>query len=231
MSDSTARTVLLTGATRGLGRALVDRFVDAGCIVWGCGRSRRAIEELSRRYPPPHRFAVVDVSRSDDVSDWAEDLLASSPPPDLLLNNAALINRNASLWVVPPEEFASVVDVNIRGSYHVIREFVPAMIARGRGVIVNFSSGWGRSTAADVAPYCATKWAIEGMTQALAQELPRGLAAVALNPGVIDTDMLRSCFGEQASHYASPEDWGRRAAPFLLSLTAAENGRALTVPA
>lgn len=230
MPDSTSRIVLVTGATRGLGHALVDRFVEAACTVWGCGRSETEIEDLSRRYPAPHQFAVVDVSRNDEVSGWAGELLASSPPPDLLLNNAALINRNASLWVVPPEEFASVVDVNIRGSYHVIREFVPAMIARGRGVIVNFSSGWGRSTAADVAPYCATKWAIEGMTQALARELPRGLAAVALNPGVIDTDMLRSCFGKEASHYASPEEWSRRAAPYLLSLTVAENGQSLTVP-
>jgi len=63
---------------------------------------------------------------------------------------------------------------------------VPAMVRRGQGVIVNFSSGWGRSTDAGVAPYCATKWAIEGLTQALAQELPPGMAAVPLNPGIIN---------------------------------------------
>ena len=230
MSDATPAIILLTGATRGLGRALVDRFVDAGCTVWGCGRTRNTIDELSQRYPAPHRFAAVDVSRIEDVSAWAGALLADSPPPDLLLNNAALINRSASLWAVPSDEFATLVDVNIRGSYHVIREFVPAMIARGRGVIVNFSSGWGRSASAEVAPYCATKWAIEGLTKALARELPQGLAAVALNPGVIDTDMLRSCFGEQASQYAGPDEWSRRAAPWLLGLTAADNGQSLTVP-
>lgn len=230
MSESTGRTVLVTGATRGLGRALVDQFVDAGCTVWGCGRSQSSIESLSRLHGHPHRFSVVDVSRPEDVNSWAEDLLATSAPPELLLNNAALINSNAALWDVPPDEFARVVDVNIRGSYHVIRAFVPAMIARGRGLIVNFSSGWGRSAAADVAPYCATKWAIEGMTRSLAQELPRGLAAVALNPGVIDTEMLRSCFGDQASHYAGPDAWSRRAAPWLLSLTASQNGQSLTVP-
>src|SRR6185295_7668060 len=97
-------------------------------------------------------------------------------------------NANAPLWRVPVEEFDQVIDVNIKGVANVIRAFLPAMIERGNGVVVNFSSGWGRSTAADVAPYCATKWAIEGLTQALAQELPKGMAAVPVNPGIIDTD-------------------------------------------
>jgi len=98
-------------------------------------------------------------------------------------------------------------------------------------VVVNFSSGWGRATAAEVAPYCATKWAIEGLTQAFAQELPPGMAAVPLNPGIIDTDMLRSCFGEDAGSYLSPEEWAEKAVPFLLKLGAKDNGKALTVPA
>jgi NAD(P)-dependent dehydrogenase (short-subunit alcohol dehydrogenase family) len=95
---------------------------------------------------------------------------------------------------------------------------------------VNWSSGWGRSTDAQVAPYCATKWAIEGLTQALAQELPRGMAAIALNPGIIDTAMLRSCFGESAASYPSPEAWARTAVPFLLELGHDQNGQALTAP-
>jgi NAD(P)-dependent dehydrogenase (short-subunit alcohol dehydrogenase family) len=96
-------------------------------------------------------------------------------------------------------------------------------------LIVNFSSGWGRSTDAEVAPYCATKWAVEGLTQALAQELPKGLAAIPLNPGIIDTDMLRSCFGGSASSYPSPQEWAKRAVPFLLKLGPRENGQPLTV--
>ena len=86
------------------------------------------------------------------------------------------------------------MDVNIKGTVNVIRHFVPAMVERRRGVIVNFSSGWGRSTRAEVAPYCATKWAIEGFTQALAQELPPGMAAVPLNPGIINTEHVAKLF-------------------------------------
>jgi NAD(P)-dependent dehydrogenase (short-subunit alcohol dehydrogenase family) len=150
--------------------------------------------------------------------------------PDLLLNNAATINPNKPLWEVSAEEFAQVIDVNLKGVHLVIRAFLPGMIRRGKWVVVNFSSGWGRSTSPEVAPYCATKWGIEGLTASLAQELPAGLAAVALNPGIIDTRMLRSCFGEGAGSYPTPEQWAKVAVPYLASLSARHNGAALTVP-
>jgi NAD(P)-dependent dehydrogenase (short-subunit alcohol dehydrogenase family) len=223
------RRIVLTGATRGLGRALTAKFAALGHTVLGCGRSRPDVDRLREEFGAPHVFAAVDVSDRGQVAAWAADLVARHGPPDLLLNNAALINTNAPLWDVPADEFDRVIDVNIKGVVNVIRAFLPAMLKRGAGVIVNFSSGWGRSTSPEVAPYCATKWAIEGLTRALAQELPKGLAAVPLNPGVIDTDMLRSCFGESAQSYPAPEEWAERAAPFLLNLGPRDNGKPLSV--
>jgi NAD(P)-dependent dehydrogenase (short-subunit alcohol dehydrogenase family) len=113
--------------------------------------------------------------------------------------------------------------------FHVIKAFVPEMVKRGSGVIVNLSSGWGRSTAPEVAPYCATKYAIEGLSMALAQELPAGMVACALNPGIIDTDMLRQAWADGASRYQKPDEWAKRAAPFLLNIGPKDNGRPLTV--
>ena len=104
------------------------------------------------------------------------------------------------------------------------------MIERGSGVVVNISSGWGRSAAAEVASYCASKWAIEGLTQALADELPPGLAAVPLNPGVINTDLLQSCFGDSATEYRDADQWAETAVPYLLKIDSADNGKALTAP-
>jgi NAD(P)-dependent dehydrogenase (short-subunit alcohol dehydrogenase family) len=187
------------------------------------------IRELHDRPGSNHEFAAVDVSDEEQVERWAAGLLERYGPPDLLLNNAAVINRNAPLWEVAANEFDQLVDINIKGVANVIRHIVPAMIDRGLGVIVNFSSGWGRSTAAHVAPYCASKWAIEGLTRALAQELPAGLAAVPLNPGIIDTDMLRSCFGEGAGSYPGPGDWAKSATSFLLRLGSSDNGKPLSI--
>jgi len=225
-----SRVILITGATRGLGRAMVDRFVEAGHTVIGCGRSRDHVAGLHQAYGAPHRFDVVDVAHDRQVAKWAADVLKSGLVPDLLLNNAAVINPTKPLWEITAAEFQPLLDVNIAGVANVIRHFVPAMIARGKGVIVNFSSGWGRSTSPEVAPYCASKYAIEGLTQALAQELPRGMAAVPLNPGIIDTDMLRSCWADGASAYPSPDEWSRVAAPFLLKLGPRDNGVSATVP-
>ncbi len=205
-------------------------FAAAGHRVAGCARDAGALAMLAAEMGSPHVLRALDVTDDAAVRAFADEVSATLGPPDLLLNNAALINANAPLWEVPPEEFSRVIDVNLKGVHLVIRHFVPRMITAGRGVIVNFSSGWGRSTSPEVAPYCATKWAIEGLTQALAQELPRGLAAVALNPGVIDTDMLRSCFGAAAGGHDGPEAWARRAVPFLLRLGPSANGQALTAP-
>ncbi len=225
-----SRTIVLTGVTRGLGRALALRLAAMGHRVAGCGRSRARLEELRGLLGESCRVDLVNVASSIQIQSWAEKVLDSHGPPDLVLNNAGVINVNAPLWQVPEEEFGLVVDVNLKGTYYIVRNFLPPMIEQGRGVLVNFSSGWGRSGEAELAPYCATKWAVEGLTRSLAQEIPAGLAAVALNPGVIHTEMLASCYGKSARGYPGPDKWAERAAPFLLSLGPEHNGKSLSVP-
>ena len=227
---SASRTVLITGVTRGLGRAMAHRFAEQGHIVIGCGRSAEGIAQIRKELGSRHRFNVLDVSSDAQVKNWRNQVLEAYAPPDLLINNAAVVNRNAPLWKVPADEFSTLIDVNIKGVANVLRHFLPAMVARKSGVIVNFSSGWGRGTDAEVAPYCASKWAIEGLTQSLAKELPAGMAAIPLNPGIIDTDMLRTSFGDAAESYPSAEEWAEVAVPFLLKLSPSDNGRPLTVP-
>lgn len=209
---------------------MTSAFIDAGHVVWGCARDQAKLDEHRRHWPAPHQFDVVDVTRDRDVERWAADAAQQGFVPDLLINNAALVNENAPLWKVSAAEFNRVVAVNISGVANVLRHFLPGMVERGRGMVVNFSSGWGRSVSPEVAPYCATKWAIEGLTRALAEELPGGMAAVPLNPGIIDTDMLRSCFGGEAGGYPGPDEWAKRAVPFLLTLGSKDNGQPLTVP-
>ena len=200
-----------------------------GWAVAGCARRAGAVKAVAGELGEGHFFASVDVGEEDEVEAFCSAARREVGAPDLLLKNAALINEPAPLWEVGSEEFGQVVDVNIKGVANVVRHAVPIMIEEGKGVIVNFSSGWGRSTSPEVAPYCATKWAIEGLTQALSCELPSGVAAVALNPGGIDTDMLRSAWGEGAAAYPDPGEWAERAVPFLENLGARDNGGSLSV--
>lgn len=220
----------MTGCTRGLGRALLAGFHALGHTTIGCGRDLRRVEELSAEYPDHAQFAAVDVTDFKAVEQWARQVVADFGAPDILINNAAVINDPAHLWETSPEQFARVMTVNVNGVFHCVKAFAPSMIARKSGIIINLSSGWGRSTSPQVAPYCASKYAIEGMTKSLAQELPEGMAAIPLNPGVINTDMLRSCWGDGASAYPTPEKWAQKAVPFILKLSPADNGRSTTVP-
>lgn len=225
-----SRVILITGVTKGLGHAMAKGFASEGHTVMGCGRDASALESLAKSLGKPHHFTRVDVANDQEVSDWIDIATSTCGIPDLVINNAATINANAPLWKISAAEFDQVIDINIKGVQNVIRHIVPPMIERGTGVIVNFSSGWGRSTSPDVAPYCATKWAIEGLTQALAQELPSGLAAIPLNPGIINTNMLQSCFGAGASQFDKAEAWAEKAIPFLLDLGAKDNGKPLSAP-
>ena len=225
-----SKTIWLTGCTSGLGRALIDEFAAAGHVVAGCARRADRIKNLTKLFPKPHFFSSVDVANDTKVAEFCQQASDLTGPPDIIINNAAIINPPAPLWQISAQDFDRLTAININGTANMIRHTVPIMEEAGQGIIVNLSSGWGRSTSPDVAPYCASKWAIEGLTQALAQELPSGLATVALNPGIIDTAMLQSCFGEHASDYAGPEAWAKTAAPFLLAITTSQNGAALTAP-
>lgn len=224
------KLIVITGCSRGLGRAMVAEFIRRGCTVAGCARSAEAVAELRATYPEPHFFSVCNVADDAQTGAFCQEVLATCGTPDLLLNNAALVNANAPLWEISAEEFSRVVDVNVKGPAHMMRHLMPAMLAHGSGVVVNFSSGWGRCTAPEVAPYCATKYAIEGLSMAAAQETGGRVAVIPLNPGIIDTEMLRSCFGSEAAHYPGPEAWACTAVPFLLKLGPKDNGHPLTAP-
>ena len=228
--SKTIYTIVITGVTKGLGRALVEQYIKLGHLVIGCGRNVNSIESLSNSYPENTDFQVVDISDQKQVCFWAKDVLNKFGAPDFLLNNAGIINKNAALWDVPEQEFSDVININVKGVYNTIKEFVPNMIRIGKGTVVNFSSGWGRSTSPEVAPYCTSKWAIEGLSKSLAQDLPEEMVSVALNPGVIDTNMLRSCWDENAAMYEKPESWAKRVAPFILNISQKDNGASLTAP-
>jgi NAD(P)-dependent dehydrogenase (short-subunit alcohol dehydrogenase family) len=227
MPDRTKR-IVITGVTRGLGRAMALELASAGHRLFGCGRSAENIERVASLLPD-HSFSVIDVSDDTQVRNWAVSIIEEHGAPDLLLNNAAIMNRTAPLWTIPAGDFDRVIDVNVKGVANVIRHFVPAMVRRQEGIVVNFSSGWGRTVDADVAPYCATKHAIEGLSKALALELPDGMDSIPLNPGIIDTDMLREAWNDGAASFESAERWAKRAVPFILSLGPGHNGRSLTV--
>ena len=205
--------------------ALAQEFVRLGHVVEGCSRSGRGVNGLG------FELESVDIADAAQVTRWARALLDRGRVPDILVCNAAIINEPATLWRVPAPELRDVITTNVLGTGYTIQAFAPAMIDRGEGLTVVLSSGWGRSTDPEMAPYCASKWAVEGLTLSLAKELPAGMAAVTLSPGIVRTDMLRKCWPGREDEYELPDAWAKRAAEFVLRISVADNGSQLTVPA
>ncbi|KAB2397862.1 SDR family oxidoreductase [Bacillus cereus] len=226
------KSVIITGVTQGLGRAMVDRFHELGWNIYGCGRSKDKIEELKKQYSKIHDFQVIDISDSQQVNNWANYILNRHKAPNLIINNASIVNQNAQLWKITAQEFENVMNVNVNGVVNVIRAFVPAMVVRKEGIIINMSSSWGREGEAELAPYCASKFAIEGITKSMALELPYGMAVVALDPGgSISTPILKSCAPQYINESPTPETWSHKAIQYILNITIDKNGDSLTCPA
>ena len=200
----------MTGASRGIGAALADALRDEGCDVIGASRTAGEICDIT-----------------DDAQVAA--LYECTGPVDLLINNAGVIHAPADLVDIPLAEWRRLFATNVFGMVAMLRTYLPAMNARGSGTVLNLSSTWGRSAAGRQAPYCATKFAVEGLTQAVAQEVAPGVAVVAVNPGVVATEMLATCFETDVSGYASPAECAASFVRMLRLLQPDWNGRSVDV--
>ncbi|KAL4010548.1 hypothetical protein IC575_030049 [Cucumis melo] len=227
--------ILISGVSKGLGRALALEFGKLGHIIVGCSRNQNQLDSLQHHLSTisslTHLLIKVDVSSNDEVKEMAETVLQKVGPPHIIVNNAGVINENVKMWEGCVEEFDNVIDTNIKGTANVIRNFIPHMISNNKkGTIVNMSSIYGRTAAPLISAYGISKWGIEGLSKSLAKEVPKRITVVALDPGIINTEMLATHIGSHsASHYQTPQQWATKAASMILNLSSADNGASLTV--
>lgn len=232
------KVVLITGISRGIGRACAHFFANAGYAVAGCCHSRNDLldslrEELSALHAP-HLLLVGDVADSAFIETLFADTVKTFGRLDVVINNAG-ISHIGLLQDMTDAEWNRLLSVNLTAAFSCCRAAVPHLLAnRGKtdtipgqpiGVILNVSSVWGCSGASCEVAYSATKAGLNALTQGLAKELaPSGIAVNALACGVIDTDMNR-CFSEEeravlcdeipAGRFATPEEVAKTL--FLLS--------------
>lgn len=228
---SSVKNFVITGITSGIGLALTRRLLADGHSVDGCGRRADPLEpEQREKAGTCYTYRQLDIMDHAELQNWAKEVDKTREEIDFLIHNAALIHGNANLWEIDRDRLKSVIDVNVMGTFNVLQAFLPGMLKRGRGIIITLSSGAGRMGIPSISGYCASKWAVEGLTKSLAGELPEGMAAIPMSPGMVDTDMLRANFGEQAGDYQNPASWAAVAAPFILGMDASMNGESVTVP-
>jgi NAD(P)-dependent dehydrogenase (short-subunit alcohol dehydrogenase family) len=218
---------LVTGASRGIGRGLAALLAGAGARVTATARGEEGLRDLVREAGANVVAVAGDVGDDADARRMVEGAIAAHGAVDVLVNNAAVMVPPAPVVRVPAEAWAEILRVNVIGTANMVRHALPSMERRGRGVIVNLSSGWGRVGERDVAPYCASKFGVEALTQSLAEEVGKGIVVFALNPGVVDTDMLRSAWGEGAARYPKPEALAAKWKRLFERVEPSWNGRSL----
>jgi NAD(P)-dependent dehydrogenase (short-subunit alcohol dehydrogenase family) len=205
-------TAVVTGASRGIGRAIAVALAGAGAEValW----ARDATQLATVAAETGGRAMVVDVTDSQAVAAAADLVRATMPPVRVLVNNAGAVARTPTV-AMTDAEWRRVMSVNLDGTFYVTRAFLDGLV-RERGRIINIASRAGREGTALLAGYCAAKHGVVGLTRALAEELRAAKVSVnAICPGSVDTAMLREGLPD-ARPDMTPEDIAR-AALFLAS--------------
>jgi len=204
------KTALVTGGSRGIGRAIVARFLQAGADVAFCARSedsvRQGLEELRRQFPEETlklRGRAADVRSEASVRELFEWMDLEMGGPDILVNNAG-VGVFKDVAALGPEEWNQVIETNLGGVYHCSHQAIPRMRARGGGWIVNIGSLAGRNAFAGGAAYNATKFGLVGMSEAMMLDHRyEGIRVTCILPGSVNTGFGR---GEAADWKIAPED-------------------------
>lgn len=205
MQDLRGEIALVTGASRGLGRAIAEAYARAGARVVMCARGAAALEEAAaavRRAAsgpgPAVEARAVDVRDEDGVASLVREIGELWGPVSVLVNNASLLGPRIPLRDYPVEVWRDVIDVNLTGPMIVVRAVLPGMRAAGRGSIINVSSGTGNTARAEWGAYAISKWALEALTNNLAlEERDAGIRVNTVDPGGMRTSMRRAAYPEE----------------------------------
>jgi len=222
--DLTSRIAVVTGAGRGIGRAIALDLADRGCDIAVLGRVQDALETVASEVMRRGRRAVAiacDVSKSSDVDKASERVLLDLGVPRFVIANAGVVHR-VSVLETTEAQWDEVLDVNLKGIFLITRAFLRPMLAEKHGRFIALGSISGTMGTPRLGAYCASKWGTVGFVKSLAEELRgSGLQSICVMPGSVDTDMLR---GSGFAPAMQPEDVAKIVSYAALDAPDAMNG-------
>ncbi|MED3551052.1 3-ketoacyl-ACP reductase [Cytobacillus praedii] len=205
------KVAIVTGAGRGIGRAIATALAKEGVNVGLLARTEDALKEVVSEVESlgaKAAYAAVDVSSMDQVEQAVKQLTSQLGTADILVNNAGT-GKFASLLDMDPEEWKRTIDVNLMGPYYVTRAVLPQLIEKNGGDIINISSTNGLNGAATSSAYSASKFGLIGLTESLAQEVRRNnIRVTALAPSTVATELAvqSNLINGNEEKYMQPED-------------------------
>ncbi len=190
--DLTGKTVLITGASRGIGAAAAHAFTAAGANVALVARSRERITELAGQIGKTALAIPCDVSRYWEVEQAVGATVQAFGRIDIIVNNAGVVDPMGALSQLDPEAWGKTIDINLKGVMHGMRAAMGPMIAQGAGTIITVSSGAAHNPVEGWSAYCSSKAGAYMLTQVADREnRGKGLRVMGLSPGTVATDMQR----------------------------------------
>jgi len=220
---------VVTGASRGIGRATAIALARRGCDVALLGRSIESLAATSDEVVATGRRAVAircDVAKRGEVEAAATRVFTDLGTPSVVVANAGIVQR-APVHTMTEESWDAVVDVNLKGTFLVARAFLPRMLEARRGRFVAIGSISSTLGTPNQSAYCAAKWGTVGFVKSLAEELRgTGLQAMCVMPGSVDTDMLK---GSGFAPAMQPEDVAATVAFLALDAPDAMNASSVEV--
>ena len=207
------KTVLITGASRGIGEAAAREFASAGAKVVLAARGREAIDRIASEIGPSALACQCDVSRYADLEAAVSAAEAAFGPVDVLINNAGAVEPVAHLARSDPEAWGRVIDINLKGVYYGMRAVLPGMISRRGGTILTISSGAAHGPVEAWSHYCASKAGAAMLTRMVDKEnRADGIRAIGLSPGTVATEMQRE-IKKSGINPVSQLDWSAHIPP------------------
>lgn len=201
-----SKIAVVTGASRGLGRATAQALVQEGAEVYGLARSTSALEDLASQLGSSFHPVVMDITDAEAVKKWVRRTFTRGHTPNILINNAGS-GVFGKIDELPLEKWKQMIDTNLHGMYYLTYGLVPLMKKADGGHIINIGSVLGKTTNGGKAAYSATKYAMQGMSEALFKELRGVNIKVSLvNPGSISTELYTESGIRPNEDMLSPEE-------------------------
>lgn len=211
MTDLAGRTALVTGGGTGLGAAIATHLAGAGARLVLVGRRPEPLRATCEKLcGEDARLETCDVANPDSVRDLADRL--ADDQVSILVNNAGVAGPVAPLVAITPHEWDEVFAVNVRGTYLMCRAFLPGMVQRRSGDVINIASVSGKRPLERRTPYCASKMAVIGLTSTLAFEVGvEGVRVNTLSPGPVEGERMHRNFRLEAERTGTSYEEARQA--------------------
>jgi len=226
--DMTGKTVLITGASRGIGESAAREFADAGANVALIARSTDDIARIAGEIGAKALAIPCDVSRYVQVEQAVAATAETFGGLDVMINNAGIVDPMGPFAELDPEEWARTLDINLKGVMHGMRAVIPGMMSQGHGTILNISSGAAHNPVEGWTAYCASKAGAYMLTRTADLECrDKGLRIMGLSPGTVATQMQREIKDSGVSPVSQldwsvhiPPEWPARALVWMCTSAA-----------